>query len=257
MSTKPAETPLRNIDLGHSHSDGLQAWHLYNEQGGEVFDWTQNGNDLEIVDAEWVSDPDVESGLQFDANGEYAAFDNTDQVINSEVGTIIIKFKSLSSFGDSSARTLLGKWGGVSTNGDFTIIKSGGNKFFFWFVDNTTFHYIRFALTSFPTWQTGSFIAAQWDRGNAIYDSKNMAININGNYITPDASANATSWNQFTVASDLYIGNDASQTDFYCNGIISDSRIFNKVVSEDVLVDIWENPYDSLIVYPEDEDDLW
>ena len=203
-------------------------------------------NVLSVVNASWVAD-----GMQFDANGEYASLDNTNQIVNSEAGTIVLWFKSLSSFGDSSAHTLLGKWGGVSTNGDFTIIKSGGNKFFFWFVDNTTFHYIRFALTSFPTWQTGSFIAAQWDRGNAIYDSKNMAININGNYITPDASANATSWNQFTVASDLYIGNDASQTDFYCNGIISDSRFYNKVVPEDTIADIYENPYDSLIYLDE------
>jgi hypothetical protein len=245
MYEKPMETPHIELPLGHPHLDGLQAWHLFNEQGNKVFDWTGNGNDLSVVDADWYGD-----GLRFDANEEYALLDNTDQIINSEVGTMVIRYKSLSSIYDGENRSLFGFRGAANDNGDFWVVKSTGSDVYFIITDNVGPHYIYAVDTFFPNWENGFQLTLQWDRSNAIYTSQKLAINVDGNYVLT-GYVNATAWNTFTVASNLAIGNDyddilVENPTSHCNGIISDFRIYNKILNTDMIKDICENRYEPL-----------
>ena len=221
----------------HEHSKGLQASYLFNQKGEKVFDYTKNKNELSVVNASYVAD-----GLQFDANGEYADLDNTKQIVNSEVGTIVMKFKSLSVFADSALRHLFGKWD-AATPGTFSIQKSSSNSLFFLLLDGAI-HYIR--INSAPsTWQTGIQLAVSWDRSNVIADGNKMAFYIDSVYTTPDSTLTANSWNQHTVSNNLYIGNDVADTNNEANSIFEYVNIYNKVLSESTLKSIKKKPYDN------------
>jgi len=220
----------------HPHADGLVASYLFNERGGKVFDYTRNQNDLSITNATWAA-----NGLQFDASGEYASLDNTNQAVNTESGTITIYFKSLSTFNDNLTRTLLGSYAGAIGLGTFVLIKAGANALMFIIHDGTS-HYIR--RDSAPiNWQTGFYLTIQWDRQNAIYGGYNMAFNYDGKYITPDIVSNATSWNNYTINTPFGVGNNALKTSNHSNGIISEICIYNKVLNETELKNRYNNPF--------------
>jgi len=235
LLAKPLETPAY-LNMLHPHADGLVASYLFNERGGKVFDYTRNQNYLSITNATWAA-----NGLQFDASGEYASLDNTNQVVNSQSGTITIYFKSLSAFNDNGARTLFGSYSGAVGVGAFVLVKTAANALMFIMHDGT-FHYIR--MNSAPVkWQTGFYLTIQWDRQNAIYGGYNMAFNYDGKYITPDTTLNATNWNNYTINTPLGVGNDITATTNHCNGIISEGNFYNKVLPESTLKSLNDNPY--------------
>jgi len=221
--------------MGHPHTDGLVAHYLFNGRALSVSDLTQNQNDSDVVGAEYVPE-----GLRFDGNNKYSALDNTKQRVNSEAGTIIIKFRSLSSFGDSVSRCLFGSYG-TSAEGDFVVLKLSDNNLYFLLRDTGGEHWVR--ISEPPGWETGVQVSVLWNRSKAIWNSDNMVININGVHTTPQASGSETSWNSFTVTSDLYVGNDADNTNDESNGIVEWLSIRNKVLSAGQLKDIHEDPY--------------
>ena len=233
MVNRHYETPIANIPIGHPHAESLLAHYLFNGRALSVIDLTQNQNDLSVVGATYVP-----AGLKFSANNQYAVLDNTKQVVNSEAGTVIIGFKSLSAFADAS-RVLFGSYGNASGEGDFVIITSG--LLYFLFRDSVAEHWVR--LPGPPTWETGVQIAILWDRNKAIWNGDNIVININGVHSTPQGSSLETSWNSFDVNSTLYVGNDAGDTSKECNGVFEYVSIHSKALREDLLKNIYENPY--------------
>ncbi|MCK5605732.1 hypothetical protein KAR91_27805, partial [Candidatus Pacearchaeota archaeon] len=84
-------------------STGLIA--AYNKQAGGAswLDLSGNGNNAAIIGATWETD-----GLRTDASGERVVFLNDAQQISLVAGTLIIKFKSLLSFSDSTVHYLFG-----------------------------------------------------------------------------------------------------------------------------------------------------
>jgi hypothetical protein len=235
LAKKPHRSPCY-LNRIHPHANGLRAAYLFNDNGSKVWDFTRNGNVLDVVNASWVAE-----GMQFDANGEYAELDNTGQIVNSEAGTIILYFKSLSAFNDNAIRSLFGYY---VWEGSLCLQKYSNNLLYVLLVDGGgASHYVYFDSTKVPNWTTGTCIAVQWDRQNVIYDSKNIAMAVNGEYKTPTNSAGATSWPTYTINSNWYVGNNAGGTTQHCNGIISYCDIYNRVLNETELKNIYKKPY--------------
>jgi len=232
---KPLETPAY-LNMLHPHAEGFKAAYLFNDQGGKVFDWTQNQNDLSITNASWVA-----NGLQCDANGEYASLDNTNQVVNSDRGTVILRFKSLGVITDGIIRVIFGRWGGSWSLGDFVIFKYSNDNVYFGF-NGAVRRYALFSPSNFPTWQTDIQIAVRWDKDNLVYGANYLAMNVNGVEISPISGDYTTTWNSFTVGG-LAIGNDTASTTLYANSIFEYVYIYNKVLSESTLKSIYEDPY--------------
>ena len=241
---KPCETPSR-LNLAHPHAQGLVASYLFNGQGSKVFDYTCNQNELSVVGASYVAD-----GVQVDANGEYASLDNTNQIINSEVGTIIIWFKSLSSIADSVIRGLFGyRPASGPVNGTFVVYKHPTLDDLFFMLRDTSNRYVSIdGALLLSNWQSGFCVAVQWDR-NAIIENNRMEIAINGERIVPNASAGQTGWSTFTVNSTLYVGNTHPTDAIVSNGIISQVNIYNTVLSESTLKNIHQDQYAMFDVY--------
>jgi hypothetical protein len=242
---KPTETPAIEIPAGDIIADGLQAMYLFNEQGKRVFDWTQNGNDLSVYYGNFGSDKDVGSGFACTANNHGLILDNTNQVVSSKKGTIIIKFKSFGPFGDGVSHGLFGRWANIFGVGNLAISKFSNNQLYFILQDSIAVsRFITLYAASVPTWQTGTQIAMLWDNVNPIFNGDNISANINGVHTVPDRSINATSWTNFAIRTALAIGNDYSDTTHFCNGIISYCLIYNKVLSETTLKYIKNNTWD-------------
>jgi hypothetical protein len=215
------------------YSKNLEADYLFNHNGHKVIDFTKNKRHMDIVGADWYA-----GGLRFNASGERAEFDNTDQIVNSEVGTIIIWFKGLGVLGGTH-KALFASYGLSTAQGVFAVFAYASNTLAFIFADNVTYHRIRISSSQVPNWQNGTMIAVAWNRTNDVFDNKKMAIAIDGQYKIPDLSTNASSYNSFTVNTPLYVGNDALDTTKHCNGIISDLSIYNKVFPEKMLKKIY------------------
>jgi len=205
--------------------------------GASSIDLSGQGNDLSVVNATWE-----DAGLQFDANGEYAALDNSGQgVINSTAGTIVIKTKSLSAFTDGVGRWLFGSYA-ASTEGNFTILKQDNNYLYFLMEDSAGLHYVNLNSAGIPSWLTGTQLAFLWDRNNVIANSDKIVINVDGVHKVPSVASGETSWNSFTVLPSLYVGNNAADITNYANSVIERIDIFNRVLSVAELLGIKNNP---------------
>jgi len=237
LLAKPLETPSY-LNPDHEHAEGLKAAYLFNDQGGKVFDWTQNQNDLSVVNASWVA-----NGLQFDANNEIATLDNTDQkVVHQDQGTILIYFKSYVTFSDGVLHMIFGNYGAALNSGDFIIEKDTNNLLYFIMVDSIN-HIVAYPNNRFPDWQTGFLFGIHWDKNSTVYDGVNMGISVNGAYVTPSIKANATTWS-YTINSSLGILNDPDIQTRYANGMIEYMYIYNKNISLNNVKSICEDPYD-------------
>lgn len=223
----------------HPHAKGLVAAYRKQSTGHKVVDYSRHGNDMDIVGATWEA-----NGLHCNTNGEYAVFDNTNQIINSEQGTIVLKFKSDSAMNDGVSHSLLGSWlVGGAVLGSFSIYKSAGTSLLYFNLgDDITRHYIQLDSTLLPNWQTGQQIGMLWNYNSAIYDSKNIAANIDGVHKTPHSSSSATGWNTYTVSPNIYVGNDAEDTNKEMNGVIEYLNVYNTVLSENMLKSIRKDP---------------
>ena len=238
---KPCETPSR-LNLAHPHAQGLVASYLFNGQGDKVFDYTCNQNDLSVINASYVAD-----GLQCDASGEYASLDNTNQVVNSDRGTVILRFKSLGVITDGIIRVIFGRWGASWSPGDFVIFKYSNDNIYFGF-NGAVRRYAIFSPSNFPTWQTDIQIAVRWDKDNLVYGANYLAMNVNGVEISPTSGDYTTTWNSFTVGG-LAIGNDTANTTLYANSVFKYSYLYNKVLSESTLKNIHQDQYAMYDVY--------
>jgi hypothetical protein len=215
-------------------SSGLVA--AYNKQayGSSWVDLTNNGNGIALTNTSWETD-----GLQANASGEYGTFDNANSIINCYGGTIVVQLKSLSIVTDNTKRYIFGTRS--TTIGDFYLAKLNDNILYLIFHDGVENHYIGINAGLLPGWQEGIFIAIQWDINNTIYDSKNIAFNINGVYVVPSISGVATSWTIFAVKQYLGVLNDYAYTTRYANGIMEYMYIFNTVKTASELAAIHAN----------------
>lgn len=236
LLAKPLETPSY-LNPDHEHAEGLKAAYLFNDQGGKVFDYTRKKNDLSITNASWVAD-----GLQCNANGEYALLGNTNQVVNSDRGTVILRFKSLGAITDGIIRVIFGRWGMSWFPGDFVIFKYSNDNVYFGLRSDADLRYAYYAGSNFTTWTTGIQIAVKWDKDNTVSGSNYLAMNVNGVNIPSIGGVLTPGWNSFTVGS-MAIGNDTANTTLHANSVFKYSYLYNKVLSDDVLKSIYEDPY--------------
>jgi len=239
---KPCETPSR-LNLAHPHAQGLEASYLFNGQGHKVFDYTCNQNELSVVGASYAAD-----GLQCDASGEYASLDNTNQVVNSDRGTVILRFKSLGVITDGIIRVIFGRWDASWSTGDFVIFKYSNDNVYFGLKSGDDLRYAYYAASNFTTWTTGIQIAVKWDKDNTVSGSNYLAMNVNGVNIPSAGGVLTPGWNSFTVGS-MAIGNDFDDTTRHSNCIFEYIYPYSTVLSDDVLKSIYEDPYAVYDVY--------
>jgi len=220
-------------------STGLKAAYLMQEGADSsiAYDDSKQGHDIPLTNVTL----DGDTGLDVDANGKIGLLDNTDDaVVDSEAGTIIMRFNSHTSFGNGQQNLLLGV---VRENeGDFYLLKNVNNMYFL-LRDDTATHFITVVSAQVPNYQSGTTIAVQWDRSGVIYDSKNMAFNIDGSYVVPNASARADSWNSFNLIDSVGVLNDPLTTNFKADGICNYKYYFNTVKTEAELAAIAANHY--------------
>ncbi len=225
-----------NINLEHPHTDGLVACYNMNDNGNVCSDMLRNKHDIPLIGTSWET-----NGLQANANNEYGLLDNTgNNVINSNVGTIVMRFKSLSIFDDGAERFLIDNESLGFRR--FTLYKAAGNKLIFSVRDNVATHRVRLIAAQVPTWKTDVQIALIWRNDKVIWDAKGMVFNINGVHIVPFDSALAESWNTFTLI-DTIVAMNSTNFARSANGTMEYLRIYNKILSEETLKDIYENPY--------------
>jgi hypothetical protein len=151
-----------------------------------------------------------------------------------------MKFKSLVSFSDSTEHYLFGKFTGVA--GTIMVGKLGDNLLYLMIHDGTK-RYVALSSGYVAGWETGVYIAAQWDIANNIYDTKKLALCIDGVYQTPTSSNNATDIVNYPIDTPLSVLNNANNAARFANGIMEYLYIFNTVKTEVELKDIYENPY--------------
>ena len=237
MNMKPFYSPCE-INKNHAHAEGLTALFLFNEnQGNSCRNLIEDENNISLSNTSWV-----DLGIESNSNGEIGTIDNTNQIVNSDCGTIILKFKSNVSFNDGLNHFLFGQLGVSNNVGDFYLFKNGVDLYFLLY-DATTFHYVILKTSKVPNWETGTQITLQWDRNQSIFNSDNMVFNIDGEYATPDLSGGETSWSTFTVNSSLSILNDLLNPTWFANGCIEYLNIYNKIVDVNILKDIYQDPY--------------
>ena len=235
------QKPLRSsvLDRNHRHAKGLQACCLFNDKATKVWDFTRNGNVLDVVNASWVAD-----GMQFDANGEYAELDNINQVVNNDEGAIILHVKSLSSIGDGILRSIFGSVGAVPAAGRFGLWKNGSSRLDFLLRDaSVALHRIQVNGSKVPNWETGTQIALLWRRSDPFWNGDSMVINVDGNHVTPDVVTSEVNWSSTTVNTPLAVGNDMGATTRYANCIFSYVYIYNRILNETILKNIYKKPY--------------
>lgn len=200
-------------------------------------DLSGNGNDLSVEGgASWEDD-----GLQCDASGEIGLIDNTDNgVVNSNTGTIIIKFKGLGSIEDNAFRFLFGDFTG--SEGGFGVYKSSNNKIYFNITDDEWDHYVAIAPEDIPNWETGTQIAVMWDRTATVWNSDNMVINIDGVNIVPTFDDEEAAWNEFDVDVSLGVLNNSQETSQFLNGTIEYVYVFSTLLSESDILEVYNDP---------------
>lgn len=235
---KPLQSPCR-INMAHPHAQGLVFCSLLNDYGCKStlnhIDYNSFGvNGGEFLENGFVSDGANHGIILTNTNARY---------IGSSVGTLIMGFKSFSVMTDNTQRYLFGRFGGVWSEGDLGITKTSENKLFCTFRDSSTHRYIRIENNRLPTWTTFTQIAYQWRVSQHIYDDKNLAININGSYLIPDLSRKANVLLSSNMADNYSIGNDYSDMSQYANGVIYYIYIYNEVLSEVLLKDIYNYSY--------------
>ena len=236
---KPLRSPCV-LNRAHRHANGLQACYLFNDNATKVWDFTRNGNTLDVTNATWVAD-----GIQFDANGKYAALDNTNQIVHQNAGTLLFYIRSLSAFTDGTFRMIFGQLGAGYSTGDFFIEKDVDDNLYF-LIRDTGNHYITAVPSDFPNWQSGFMFGVHWDKNKTVHDSVNMAFSYNGNYINPTNKVNATTWD-CTLKSTLHFGNDVGVTTRFFNGIFSHASIYSRVLNETELKNIYRKQYAKFI----------
>jgi len=234
---KPCETPSR-LNLAHPYAQGLVASYLFNGQGSKVFDYTCNQNDLSITGASYVAD-----GVQFDANGEYALLDNTNQVVNSDRGTILMYIKSYESFTDGILHFLFRCF---SPGLDILLAKKADSTLQFYFYNGLTVRYIKIAEPE--GWESGVLIGAHWDKDNKVFDGiRNFAISVNGEFKTITSASNSNALDSFTVP-DMYLFNHSDEN-LPFDGVCKFAYLYNCNIPLETVKSIHKDPYSMYNVY--------
>jgi len=202
-----------------SLSSGLVAAYDIQASGATWLDLTSGGHDVPLTNTDWVAE-----GLRSNANGEYGTLNNSSQVVSGSTCTVVVYYKSLSAFADSTIRNILTN---NITNGRI-LGKYSDNTLWLYIQDGVTSHYIRVQSSDVPNWLTGTQIAFQWDINNTIHGGYKLAINIDGTYVTPVGAVRADNFAAHIVP-DLAFLNDLSNTANEANGIIGYGFVFNNI----------------------------
>lgn len=243
---KPLHSPLILKRL-HPLVQDLTACYIFNEYGCLVIcDLTNNHNNALLTGINMFTS----SGVKATVSGQAAVLDNTDsKLLNVTAGTIVMYFKSFSSFSDNQFRMLFGIYGAGYSAGDFIIYKYSNNRLYF-FIQDSTYHYVRYDNTQFPNWEKGQQISILWDLNNIIFSGSNMAVNVDGNYITPDFTNNPAGW-AGPFAPNLAILNDYDNLTRVGNGMVGYMNIYNKALPQSALKELAENPYNIFLTNEE------
>lgn len=226
----------------HPLADAVGLWPI-NSLGNKLFDLSGNNKNVALTNTTWGRDK-YGYAIEVNASGEYGTLINSSPaVVDSEKGTIVLYFKSNLVFNDGSIHFLFGSRGAGNTVGDFWLTKWSSNVLYFHLTDAVAAHYINFDSTHFPNWQTGHQITVQWDRNNAIWNSDNLVLLVDGVYRTPTGQGNETGWNSFTVDTPLGILNDAENTSRDADGLLSYLDNYKEVLSQSAIRDIYRNPF--------------
>ncbi|HUX57160.1 MAG TPA: hypothetical protein VMV77_09305 [Bacteroidales bacterium] len=215
-------------------STGLIA--AYNKQlsGTSWLDLTGNGNNVLLTNTTWTDE-----GLKANDNGEYGVVDNTDEsLFNLSAGTVIVKFKSQYLFTNGDDHVLFGNNVG---QGGILLRKWGNNLLYAYIIDDFGEHYVGITGANVPSWQTGTQIAMLWDRSSVIYESINMAINIDGLHVNGSDISSAKSWNAIPCPTLFGILNNYNDSSMDAGGESNYMYIFNTVKTEAELIKINAN----------------
>lgn len=235
---KPCETPSR-LNLAHPHAQGLVASYLFNGQGSKVFDYTCNQNELSVVGASYVAD-----GLECNSNGEYILLDNTNQVVHSDRGTILMYLKSYTPFTDNTQHYLFRSLGGGA---GMYVQKSAANTLIFSIDDGPTARYVTY--NNEPNgWETGFLLGAHWDKDNDVNAPHKFSISVNGEFLPVSSSSNSAVLNSFTFPDVYFLNNSSVFTNFF-NGVCEFLNLYDYNVSLEIIKDIKKNNYAMYDVY--------
>lgn len=200
-------------------------------EGETAYDLSGNGNNISLVNTSWVGD-----GIEADGNGEYGSIDNTDDAVcNLSAGTLILHVTSNSPF-NASVETFFGY------NSNYSILIQKVSSSLNIYIRDTSWHYVRILPASLPDWTSGQQIAFQWDVDNVIHDGKNLAINVDGSYITPSASGLATSWAVMPTPSTLSVANELPGGNYNFDGVIEYLMLYSDVKTAGELLTISNSP---------------
>ena len=242
MIQKPLATPLI-LKKEHPWVKDLVACYVMNDYGCKsVSDLYSLNNSLSLTNTTWVQD-----GIEIKNNGEFGIFNNSNQLINSTCGTILLYFKALTPFNEVVKRSYFGN--STSGIGQFIIYKNTGNELIFLFQDNIGVHWIKNNSSYFPSWTDGFQLGILWDK-NTVIGGYNLSFSVNGINIAPHQASSAYSWNTFTIYSNLGILNNIDGLT-NSNAICKYMYIFNTTLSENKQKLFFQNPFD--IFYSQEE----
>ncbi len=201
-----------------------------------AYDLSGNGKNITLTNMTWG-----DGGLIGNAANEIGSIPNGagNDIIESDIGTFLIRLKSYAAFADGANHRIIGAAG---VPGYMYISKAIGNTLKFVINNGTTDRSVDYTTGSIPGWTTGVQLAIQWDKATDIFDSKKLALNVNGSYATPSASGNATSLDTFTMPSTFTFFNHHADSARYMDAVCEYLYIWKRVLTAAECLAVYNNP---------------
>lgn len=205
-----------------ANADLVGEW-LFNEGSGKVAeDTSENGNNGDINDAEWIVEGKYGSALNFDGKSSSVVIDHSDIItpVNAATVTVWVNPRNFT----NAISSVLSK-GGNHKDFDLQVEAGGVMK---WYVSSAPTNYNVSAKTIIPF--------DQWTFVSATYEaSKEISIYINGKLEGTTAMAEERD----PSTEPLRIGISFWANRFW-DGYIDEVRIFDTVLSEKEIEEVME-----------------
>jgi len=210
------------IDPQHPLSQGcVMALLMLEGSGNRTYDLTHNGNDGVLTNGPLWKPGRNGTAISFDGVDDYAETRKNIGIAGNQSRTIAVWFKPTNSL----TKNVLGF--GISSNGRvFDILLHNGQ-----FIGH-------FQGSGFDTASGAPFYnVGKWNFGVFTYDGATVISYLNGAY------GNQKALLLNTGTSSLTIGGGIFSVFNYFNGLISDTRIWNRALSAQEVQDLYINPY--------------
>jgi len=239
MNQKPLRSPCF-LNKSHPHAKGLGAAYTMNDNSKFVYDRTGHSLNMNII-----GNTCTPKGYSSDSNSDYGLISNINNaLVNSEVGTVIFKFKCFQDITTIANFRLLSNAGLSNNYGDFLSYKGTTGSYYYFILNDGSLHYIYIAPENLNNWNTsGHQITLQWNRNKNLLGTDKMLINIDGKHISPSGSANASSWNNFTIHNTLSVLGDKDNLLWSAHGIMYYLYFYNYALPENLIYSIYKKPY--------------